>query len=98
MSMPRVRFTIRWLLVVIAAAALLLAAFVAIRDWRGRQARIQRLQSEILVNDLAEAQAGVMVKYAKRKNNPQGAREHQRAQEFLHEHGRVLRERLSRVR
>ncbi len=97
MALPRVRFTIRRLLVVIVAAALLLAAFVAVRDRQRRQARIQRLQSEILVNDLAEAQAGMMVQYAKRKNDPQGAREHEHTQELLHEQGRVLREKLSRV-
>jgi hypothetical protein len=96
MAMPRVRFTIRRLLVMIVAAALLLAGFVGIRDWQRRQARIQQLRSEILVNDLAEAQAGVMVKHAKRKNDPQGAREHEHTQALLREQGRALREKLSR--
>ena len=39
MAMPRVRFTIRRLLVMIVAAALLLASFVGIRDWQRRQAQ-----------------------------------------------------------
>ena len=97
MAAFRLRFTIRRLLIVVLAAALLLAALVAVRDHQRRQARIQQVRSEILVNDLAEGQAGAMAEHAKRKNDPQAVREHERGRELLHEQGLRLREKLSRL-
>ena len=70
MPKTRLRFTVRRLMPNIVIAAFGLAVYIQVRNWRRRQALIAQLHSQILMNDLAYAQAGVMAEATRCRHDP----------------------------
>ncbi len=70
MPKTRLRFTVRRLMLNIVIVAFGLAVYIQVRNWRRRQALIAQLHSQILMNDLAYAQAGAMAEATRRRHDP----------------------------
>ena len=80
----RLRFTVRRLMLVILIASLLLAGYIAFQDRLRRQAIVNQLHAEILMNDLARAQAGAMAEAARRRgDSPDVVQDHERSEGYL---------------
>ncbi|MGP0064246.1 MAG: hypothetical protein ACLQGP_11680 [Isosphaeraceae bacterium] len=95
----RLRFTVRRLMLVILIASLLLAGYIAFQDRLRRQAMVDQLHAEILMNDLARAQAGAMAEAARRRgDSPDVVQDHERSEGYLEQRAQELRARLSRLR
>ncbi len=98
MPKTRLRFTVRRLMLVIAIAASVLAAYIQAQNWRRRQALIDQLHTDIRVIDLAEAQAGAMAEATRHRHGPsKDVQDYEHGQVLLKQKGQELRARLSRL-
>jgi hypothetical protein len=97
MSLRGTRFTIRRLMIVIAAAAQLFAVFALVRERRRRLAEIDAVDRAIVMSQLAQAEAGVMADNARREDRMEDARQHEHDRALLDQEEHDLRQTLSRL-
>jgi hypothetical protein len=99
MRFPRVRFTMRRMMVIIATAAIILAVTHQVLEGRRQRALVARLHQEIELNNLAQAELMVISEGARRQHaRPEAIEDYQRSLGELRQEEQALRQRLSRLR
>jgi hypothetical protein len=98
MARNRLRFTTRGLLIAILAAALLLAGFVQLRDWRRRRAVIDGIELQIVLNQLAQDELRERVEWGRRGRMPAAVLQgYEEELEQLRRRGEELQESFARL-